>query len=216
MSVCRISTGCSRNGFRSDLELRAQLVMQSMDEPVGDLLDRKDKTRLKSYLSKLTADQRLLAIQVCRPHGSLVIQTERMPASITCEMTMGQDGALHRIMQLPSGSVQVSVFDSKSDREPAFKVRMVHDLSFIDRRQRSARDFLLAFLGIGAVVLALLVVIAAWWQLRKWVEVLVGDIRGAAVSRRCAFARVLDAGSVAGATRPARGRGKPAARDRLQ
>ena len=164
--------------FRSDLELRAQLVMQSMDEPVADLLDRKDKSRLKSYLAKLTADQRLLAIQICKPDGSLVIQTERMPASITCDRSLAQDGVAHRVLQLPSGSVQVSVFDSKSDREPAFKVRMVHDLSFIDRRQRSARDFLLAFLGIGAVVLALLVVIAAWWQLRKWVEVLVGDIRG--------------------------------------
>ena len=68
--------------FRADLELRAQLVMQSMDEPVTELLGRQDKVRLKSYLSKLTADQRLLAIQICKPDGTMVVQTERMPASI--------------------------------------------------------------------------------------------------------------------------------------
>lgn len=164
--------------FRSDLELRAQLVMQSMDEPVAELIERKDKAKLKTYLAKLTADQRLLAIQICRPDSSLIIQTERMPASITCDMMSDEDVAAHHIMQLPSGSVQVSLFDSKAAKGPEFRVKMVHDLSFIDRRQRSARDFLLAFLGIGAVVLALLVVIGAWWQLRRWVEVLVGDIRG--------------------------------------
>jgi trehalose 6-phosphate synthase/phosphatase len=164
--------------FRSDVDLRAQLVMQSMDEQVADLIARKETGRLKSYLAKLTVDQRLLAIQICRADGTLVVQTDRTPGSIVCD---GPDlGAPpgNQILQLPSGSVQVSGFDSKTSRGGAFRVRMVHDLSFIDRRQRSARDFLLAFIGVSSVVLALFVVIAAWWQLRRWVEALIGDIRG--------------------------------------
>ena len=163
--------------FRGDLELRAQLVMQSIDEPVAELLERKDRSRLKVYLSKMTADQRLLAIQLCTPDGTLIMQTDRTPGSLTCDMAPDGKGP-HRIAQLASGSVQISSFDSAAAHGQPFKVRMVHDLSFIDRRQRSARDFLLAVLGVGAVVLALLVVVAAWWQLRRWVEMLVGDIRG--------------------------------------
>jgi trehalose 6-phosphate synthase len=164
--------------FRSDVESRAQLVMQSMDEQVADLIARKDMVKLKSYLAKLTAYQRLIAVQVCRPDGTLLVQTERMPEVVACDTPVDGNGATNQILQMPSGSVQVSVFDSKAGKGPAFRVKMVHDLSFIDRRQRSARDFLLAFVGVSAVVLALLVVIAAWWQLRHWVAMLIGDIRG--------------------------------------
>ncbi|MFO1468956.1 MAG: trehalose-6-phosphate synthase [Steroidobacteraceae bacterium] len=163
--------------FRSDLEQRAQLIMQSIDEPVADLIERKDRARLKSYLAKMTADQRLLAIQICRPDGTLIVQTERMPVVLSCDVLPEGDGP-HRVAQLPQGSVQLSVFPSTASHGTPYQVRMVHDLSFIDRRQRSARDFLLAVLGIGAVVLALLVVVAAWWQLRNWVQILIGDIRG--------------------------------------
>ncbi len=55
---------------------------------------------------------------------------------------------------------------------------MLHDLSFVDRRQRTARDFVLVFVGISVLLLALLVVLVAWLQLRRWVEILIGDIRG--------------------------------------
>jgi trehalose 6-phosphate synthase len=59
-----------------------------------------------------------------------------------------------------------------------FRVLMLHDLSFVDRRQRTARDFVLVFVGISVLLLALLIVLVAWLQLRRWVEVLIGDIRG--------------------------------------
>ena len=48
----------------------------------------------------------------------------------------------------------------------------------MDRRQRTARDFVLAFVGISILLLALLIVLVAWLQLRRWVQVLLGDIRG--------------------------------------
>ena len=51
-------------------------------------------------------------------------------------------------------------------------------MSFVDRRQRTARDFILVFIGISVLLLALLVVLVAWLQLRRWVNVLIGDIRG--------------------------------------
>ena len=81
-------------------------------------------------------------------------------------------------MQLPSGSVQISRFDFDAAEPTPFRVLMLHDLSFVDRRQRTARDFVLVFVGISVLLLALLVVLVAWLQLRRWAEVLIGDIRG--------------------------------------
>jgi trehalose-6-phosphate synthase len=164
--------------FRSDVELRAQLVMHSMEEPITDLVEFGTETRLRAYLAKLAADERLLAILVCRPNGTTIFRSERTPPSISCDAEGGADPARSRIVQLPSGSVQVSRFDFDSALPKPFRVVMLHDLSFVDRRQRTARDFVLVFVGISILLLALLIVLVAWLQLRRWAAVLLGDIRG--------------------------------------
>ena len=164
--------------FRSDVELRSQLVMHSMEEPLGDLLVKGNETRLRAYLAKVTADERLLAVLICRPDGSTVIKSERAPAAIDCETSAKGSIEGPRIEQLSSGSVQISRFDFDGAEPAPFRVLMLHDLSFVDRRQRTARDFVLVFIGIAVLLLALLVVLVAWLQLRRWVNVLIGDIRG--------------------------------------
>ena len=163
--------------FRSDVELRAQLVMHSMEDPLTDLIDRGNESRLHSYLTRITADERLLAVLICRPDGSTIYRSERAPPAIACDASSNPNHESTRIAQLPSGSVQISRFDFDAAPTP-FRVLMLHDLSFADRRQRTARDFVLVFVAISVLLLALLVVLVAWLQLRRWVKVLIGDIRG--------------------------------------
>ena len=164
--------------FRSDVELRAQLVMHTMEEPLTDLIAKGNEPRLRGYLSKVTADERLLAIVVCRPDGTTIMKTERTPQAISCNMNAQSNPNASRVEQLPSGSVQLSRFDFDKAEPTPFRILMLHDLSFVDRRQRTARDFVLVFIGISVLLLALLVVLVAWLQLRRWVNVLIGDIRG--------------------------------------
>jgi trehalose 6-phosphate synthase len=164
--------------FRSDVELRSQLVMHSVEESVTDLVAKGNEARLRTYLSKVTADERLLAILICRPDGTTIFKTERTPGAISCEENAKKNPAETHVAQLPSGSVQVSRFDFDEAQPSPFRVLMLHDLSFVDRRQRTARDFVLVFIGISVLLLALLVVLVAWLQLRRWVNVLIGDIRG--------------------------------------
>jgi trehalose 6-phosphate synthase len=200
--------------FRSDVELRAQLVMHTMEEPVTELVDENDEGRLRVYLSKVTADERLLAILICRPDGSTIIKTERTPAAISCAGNASQFPLETRVVQLSSGSVQVSRFDFDSARPP-FRVLMLHDLSFVDRRQRTARDFVLVFIGISVLLLALLVVLAAWLQLRRWANVLDRRYPGETVSRRRQVAKVVPADPVTGARGACRGGTEAEARNRF-
>jgi trehalose-6-phosphate synthase len=164
--------------FRSDVELRAQLVMHSMEEPITELVEKGNESRLRAYLAKITTDERLLAVFVCRTDGTTIFKTERAPAAVTCAPAGNPNGPATSIAQLPSGSVQISRFDFNGASPVPFRVMMLHDLSFVDRRQRTARDFVLVFVGISILLLALLIVLVAWLQLRRWVEVLIGDIRG--------------------------------------
>jgi trehalose 6-phosphate synthase/phosphatase len=163
--------------FRADVELRAQLVMHTMEEPIKDLVEKGNEGRLRPYLARITADERLLSIMVCRPDGRTIFRSERTPSTISCDPDVAPHAGTSRVVELPSGSVQISRFDFDNEPQP-FRVLMLHDLSFVDRRQRTARDFVLVFIGISVLLLALLIVLFAWLQLRRWVQVLIGDIRG--------------------------------------
>jgi trehalose-6-phosphate synthase len=164
--------------FTADVEVRAQLAMHSVEEPLGELVAQGNDAHLRAYLAKVTADERLLGVLVCRPDGTTIAKTERAPKAITCDQHGTAKTASAGMMQLPSGSVEVSRFDFDRAQPTPYRVVMLSDLSFVDRRQRTARDFVLVFVGISVVLLALLVVLVAWLQLRRLVNVLIGDIRG--------------------------------------
>jgi trehalose 6-phosphate synthase len=164
--------------FSADVEARAQLVMHAVEDPLADLIDQGNEGHLRNYLAKMVVDERLLGVLVCRPDGTTIAKSERTPPAISCEGDGKPTPFSAGIVQLPSGSVEVSRFDFDVARPTPYRVLMLSDLSFVDRRQRTARDFVLAFVGISILLLALLVVLVAWLALRRWVNVLIGDIRG--------------------------------------
>ncbi|HUY83847.1 MAG TPA: trehalose-6-phosphate synthase [Steroidobacteraceae bacterium] len=163
--------------FRGDIEMRAQLLMSSMRQPISQLLATGERRRLRIYLSQITNNKRLLAIAVCNARGRPIVETELIPVAISCESATDNAMPKERVVHLPTGSVQISRFGFPQAKPP-YEVLLVHDLSFIDRRQRTVRDFILTFIGITVTVLALLIVLAVWLQLRRWVNMLIGDIRG--------------------------------------
>ncbi|MGA2399640.1 MAG: trehalose-6-phosphate synthase [Steroidobacteraceae bacterium] len=164
--------------FSADVEARAQLVMHTVEAPLAELVAQDSEPKLRSYLARMTADERLLAVLICRPDGTTIARSERVPHNISCEQQGKMKPFSAGIIQLPSGSVQLSRFDYDVGEPMPYRVLMLSDLSFVDRRQRTARDFVLVFLGIAVLLLALLVVLVAWLQLRRLVNILIGDIRG--------------------------------------
>ena len=164
--------------FRSDVELRAQLLNSSMQELLPGLVAKNDQAGLRRYVSKITADQRLLGLLLCRADGSTLLKTERVPAAVDCDSAQSIAAGSSSILQTPSGSAQVSVFDQSPPGLAPYRVAIVHDLSFVDRRQNTAHDYLIAFAGISVLILALFLALAAWLLLRRWAKILLRDITG--------------------------------------
>jgi len=164
--------------FRSDVDMRAQLVAHSMEGSLTSLLERDDKRGLRSYLAGITTDERLMAVVLCRDSATLLYKTERTPREIGCDVLdrTGERGS--SLLKLKDGSAEVSSFLFRDGTDNPVRALIVHDLSFIDRRQSSARNYVLALAGIAASVLALTLGFLFWLLLRRWVNVLVGDIRG--------------------------------------
>src|ERR1700692_434682 len=73
--------------FRSDVELRARLLMSSLEESLPTLVARSDQQGLRKFTAKIIADQRVLGILICLPRGDTVFKTELVPTAVTCEST---------------------------------------------------------------------------------------------------------------------------------
>jgi trehalose 6-phosphate synthase/phosphatase len=164
--------------FRGDVDLRAQLVANSMEESLAGFLERGDKKGMANYLAGITTDERLMAIVLCDADSTTIFTTDRTPAEIRCSgrPDLGERGS--NIVKLVDGSVEVSSFPMVGAGGRPVTALIVHDLSFIDRRQSSARNYVLAAAGVAASVLALFLGFVFWLLIRRWINELLGDIRG--------------------------------------
>lgn len=160
--------------FHDDIQQRAQVVMSSMQDSLSDLVDRRDRTRMRAYLGRMVADAKLMAIVICKPDGSLIYRTDRTPYDVSCSMTAPKQTS--SVVQLAAGPAQISHFPLQTSAPEPFRVMILNDLSFVDRRQSTARGYLLAFAAISALTLASLAVLAVWLLLKRWAKVLVSDI----------------------------------------
>jgi trehalose 6-phosphate synthase/phosphatase len=163
--------------FRGDIELRASLLEGSMEERLADLVSRHDKAGVRRYLARAAADKRIAAILVCDSDGTLFYRTAATPDEVSCVLNATPNPGTSQIIRLPSGAMHVAGFQVARPDKAAFTVFVAHDLGFAASRQTRARRYLIAFTAVSVVVIGLLVVLIAWFMLRRWATILIGDIR---------------------------------------
>ena len=161
--------------FRSDVELRAKLVMTSLEEPLGDLLEHGEIERARAYLTRVASDGRLLGVVVCDSSGGVYcrrIWSRRgaVPTEPPAEWRQhGNEGHIRSRRRVE--------FPAAPGRAQMYQVLLIHDLGFIDRRQTTARNFMLAIVVFAAVVLAILGGFGIRLLLNRWRRMLLGDMR---------------------------------------
>ena len=112
-----------------------------------------------------------------------------MPQEVACPPIIGVV-PIYQLISSKTGMLHVARFPLERPEKPTFGITIVHDLSFIDRRQRSARDYMLAFVAAAALLLILLAATSTWLILRGWVMSLIRDIRNKAFSADLGPSRV--------------------------
>jgi len=163
------------NWFRTDIELRSRALFNSMEYALVSLARDPNPTNLSQYLERQTADERLHAIIVCDSAANLISRSASAPASIDCKPAATL--ARGQTLNLDGKSFHVARFVAAAGSAAPLNIVLVHDLSFIDRRQVSARDYLIAVVFLISVVVVLIVVGIAWLILKSWIRGLIGDIR---------------------------------------
>ncbi|MBK8259311.1 MAG: trehalose-6-phosphate synthase [Polyangiaceae bacterium] len=162
----------TRQWFDADLALRSQLAVSSARQSLENNWGA-DRARLTETLADITRDERIMGAAACSIRGELLAATDSYPAEFSCRSVLERMGravplgtlSWSMTPELPSGSVHLSVTLIGEAAQPIGAVVLVHDLSYLNRREETTRNLLiLAFfiLSVGASLVTLIAARLAW------------------------------------------------------
>jgi trehalose 6-phosphate synthase len=163
--------------FDKDVRLRAQLAVSGARQTLVSRWDQEDG--LRQVLVEITRDERIMAAAACGPDLALRASTSSYPTQCSC-VDLGPHlratantppsawSEWNSVYSLPGGDVHVTAIPVVDDGRALGFIVLVHDLSFIERREATARKFLLLAFGILAVAASVITVVAARLSWRGW------------------------------------------------
>jgi trehalose 6-phosphate synthase len=179
----------TRDWFEKDMQLRAQLAISGAREALVSHWGQGQDAELGKILVELTHDERILGGAVCGADLSLRAQTADYPSQLPCrsvgphvrpaaDSPPGEWRAWASVLSLPGGQVHATATPVVEGVQPLGFVVLVHDLSFVERREATTRRFLLLAFGFLALAASVITVVAARLSWRGWSNELRRLIRG--------------------------------------
>jgi alpha,alpha-trehalose-phosphate synthase [UDP-forming] len=164
--------------FARDLNTRDALVANTLSDAINEAQADGKSWRIQSLFDRAVQDERLVAIALCGPGGEMLRRTEGYPKTLGC--TRARELAEQAVPRLPleSGSVHVGVQPLKDQEVEGSSLVMLHDMSFIDKRSQDTRRYLVGFIVLLGVAIALITVVVAQISWRGWVSGMRGILRG--------------------------------------
>ncbi len=155
-----------------DHNLRAQLVADTLQEPLVDLLERKDRKRLHALFDQAVQDElRLYALAFCDMNGVLVERTMTYPSELGCSPSLNEKGISKARSTRTNGLLHVTIRSVYREGGEQFGTMiMANDMSFVEARIEESRSYVLAMffvLGIAVTAITVLVANLSW---RNWMR----------------------------------------------
>ena len=176
--------------FERDVALRADLAVSGARRAFIDDLRANDVTGLRALLTDVTRDERILAGSVCSAELKTLAETPRYPGLFACAevgpKARADAGwtAWGSAAEGPGGRVHVSVSPLLEDQVLLGLVVLIHDLSFVERREDRTRLFLLAAFAVLAVMASVVTLMTQRLSWRGWSDALHQLAHGGAGNRR--------------------------------
>jgi trehalose 6-phosphate synthase len=179
----------ARTWFEKDVALRAELAVNGGRRAlVSDWRDKEWK-ELGALLLEITRDERIMGAAACGADLRILARTPEYPERFRCSDIVphlrpaattpaAEWTAWRSVAALPGGSVSVSAFPLADQDTALGFVVLVHDLSFVERREAVMRRFLLTAFGVLAACAAIITVMAASLSWRNWREDIRRFVRG--------------------------------------
>jgi trehalose-6-phosphate synthase len=169
--------------FARDLDMRGALLANTLSDSVAEALQEKRGRKLQALFERAVQDERLVAIGWCSPEGQLT-GSKQFPKDLTCRDAAELSKARDPELKLAGGPVHVSMHPiTTEDGAQVGSLVLMHDLSFIERRSKDTREYLIALIGGLGAAIALVTVIVAQLSWRGWVSGARALLRGEGLVR---------------------------------
>ncbi|MFO0683387.1 MAG: trehalose-6-phosphate synthase [Sandaracinus sp.] len=182
----------TRSWFETDTMLRAELVARGAGEPLILRTDRGDTAGVASILTRITRDERILGTALCGEEPQPRAETAEYPSTLDCTEVRRRGetagGAWFFSTDEPGGRVHVSAIPL--DGGPLVLV-LVHDLSFVERREHDVQRVMLVVFAVLALAASLVTLLAQRLAWRSWTDQLRRVLRGEEAEKRREFQPLL-------------------------
>jgi trehalose 6-phosphate synthase len=172
----RIVESTTRAWFDKDVTLRAKLAVTGSRRALVQHWTAHDVTGLHDLLTDIAHDERILSAAACGADLRLVTATAEYPSDRLSCAEMGAhvrrgDGSWtewRAFADQPGGRVHVSALPVMDGDSPIGFVVLVHDMSYLERREVATRRFLLLAFAVLAGAASLITIVAARLSWRGW------------------------------------------------
>jgi trehalose 6-phosphate synthase len=166
-----------------DIDSRATLIANTVQEPMQDLVRTGDRARMARFFTHLIQDERLFALGFCPARGGTPVVTPTLPSQLRCDALDAFSGASGHLLASAHGPMLVSVRELAADSVVLGRLVLVHDFSFVTRRSQETRRYVFLFFVALALTIALITVVIAQLSWRGWVQGLRALLRGEGLFR---------------------------------
>lgn len=170
--------------FVRDLEMRATLIVNTIQEPLLEQLAAGSQKKVVNFFNKISQDERLYAVAYCPSPTSMPIASRLLPEEVRCNELERFNRSNNHLLPQPQGLLHVTVMPLASAGAPEGRLVLLHDMSFVERRSEETRRYLFYFFTGLAVVISLLTVVIAQLSWRGWVQGMRALMRGEGLLRR--------------------------------
>ena len=165
--VTQLADRLTLRWFVRDLDVRAALVSNTIDDSLPELIGAGQRGRVVDLFNRMVRDERLYAVGFCDVRHELAYRSVTFPARVTCPQLEDLQPGSGRVLRLQNGSLHAAV---SPVRDPAGRALgnlvLLHDMSFIERRSEDTRRYVFyLFVALGIVISLVTVAVAhiSWW-----------------------------------------------------
>ncbi|HKP55405.1 MAG TPA: trehalose-6-phosphate synthase [Polyangiales bacterium] len=173
--------------FERDVDLRARLAVAA-SRPSLEHSWHGDVSVLRAMLTDLTRDERIMAAAACTTDGRPLAATDAYPVEFSCARVLSRMRAEARgasswsmSPDLPGGRVHLSAH-MLTGASSLGSVLLIHDLSYLGRREATTRNLLLGSFFVLAVLASAVTLFAMRITWRRWTDELRRALSGGATA----------------------------------
>jgi trehalose 6-phosphate synthase len=182
-AVLPLVDGLTIRWFMRDLDIRASLIANTVQEPIHNSIRYGDHARVVQALTRITEDERVYAVAFCESPLATPLSAGTLPDDIRCADLSAFTGEPGHVFTSPQGPLLISVRALAAEGRPLGDLVLIHDMSFVTRRSEETRRYVFAlFVGLGIIV-SLLTVVIAQLSWRGWEQGVRALMRGEGLLR---------------------------------